>query len=197
MKTASKVIAAVLIFLLLAGIIGVVFAFTNGGNEEFKTFYIERDGKKILASETSDVFYTESSVTYSVHYTFDVGTMDRRDYIVKILPNEEQSFDYMVDGERTAWKSLGEKAALPFRIDKGENGFTVTSLVGFDGGMKNALELIHPGKRVELPEDFDTEKPYFTLYVASYNEAVRFYIRFSLQSPKGPIVRLDKTEIIF
>ncbi len=197
MKTATKVIAAVLIFLLLAGIIGIVLAFTNGGNEDFKTFYIEKDGKNILASETSDVVYAGTPVTYKVHYTFDVGKTEKRDYIVKILPNEKQDFDYTVDGKHTSWKELGEKAGLPFRIDKGEDSFTVTCLTGVENVMLDALDLIHPGKEIKLPEGFDGEKPYFTLYVASYNESVKFYIRFSLQSPTGPTVHLDRTEIIF
>lgn len=197
MKKVSKVIAAVLIFLLLVGIIGIVLVFTNGGNEDFKTFYLEKDGEKIFASETADVFYAGSSVTYTVHYTFDAGSKEKRDYIVKILPNEKQNFDYTVDGERTSWKGLGEQASLPFRIDKGEDSFTVTCLTDFENGMKDALELIHPGKDIELPEGFDGERPYFTLYVASYNEAVKFYIRFSFRAPVGPVVHLDRTEIIF
>ena len=40
-QTAAKVIGIVLVLLLLAGIVAVIYRFTNGFNEDFKTFYVE------------------------------------------------------------------------------------------------------------------------------------------------------------
>lgn len=43
-QTAAKVIGVILVLLLLAGIVAVIYRFTNGFNEDFKTFYVEYDG---------------------------------------------------------------------------------------------------------------------------------------------------------
>ena len=43
MKTA-KVITGVIIVLIAALAVGLIFKFTNGFNEEFKTFYLEQNG---------------------------------------------------------------------------------------------------------------------------------------------------------
>ena len=47
-QTAAKVIGVILVLLLLAGIVAVIYRFTNGFNEDFKTFYVEYDGEQIL-----------------------------------------------------------------------------------------------------------------------------------------------------
>ena len=39
-QTAAKVIGVILVLLLLAGIVAVIYRFTNGFNEDFKTFYV-------------------------------------------------------------------------------------------------------------------------------------------------------------
>ena len=45
-QTAAKVIGVILVLALLAGIVAVIYRFTNGFNEDFKTFYVEHDGKQ-------------------------------------------------------------------------------------------------------------------------------------------------------
>ena len=45
-KTIAKIIAYVLIALALVATVGLIYKFTNGFNEDFKTFYVEYDGKK-------------------------------------------------------------------------------------------------------------------------------------------------------
>ncbi len=72
MKTA-KVITGVIIVLIAALAVGLIFKFTNGFNEEFKTFYLEQDGKQILTSETERSFLRGERYRYEVKYTFDSG----------------------------------------------------------------------------------------------------------------------------
>ena len=48
MKTVAKIIAYVAIALVVVLGVGLVYKFTNGFNEDFKTFYIEYGGKQIL-----------------------------------------------------------------------------------------------------------------------------------------------------
>ena len=51
-QTAAKVIGVILVLLLLAGIVAVIYRFTNGFNEDFKTFYVEYDGEQILTADS-------------------------------------------------------------------------------------------------------------------------------------------------
>lgn len=190
MKTVVKILCWVLAVVLFAGGIAVILAFTNGGNEEFKTFYIERNGEKILASETEDVFDAGETVEYRVKYTFDVGQETKRDYIVKVIPNEAEGFAYTVDGVSMTWKRAGALSGAensPFEVVKKEDSFTLSCNVDFRDGMYDVLRMLYPNKLIYAEGAFDP-KPYFTLYVASYNEAVRFYIHFALVPAESPPV---------
>lgn len=51
-QTAAKVIGVILVLALLAGIVAVIYRFTNGFNEDFKTFYVEYDGEQILTADS-------------------------------------------------------------------------------------------------------------------------------------------------
>ena len=52
MKTIAKIIAYVLIALVLVAAVGLIYKFTNGFNEDFKTFYVEYAGKQILTADS-------------------------------------------------------------------------------------------------------------------------------------------------
>lgn len=191
MKTVVKIICWVLAVALLAGVIAVILAFTNGGNEEFKTFYIERNGEKILASKTEDVFDAAETVEYRVKYTFDVGQETKRDYIVKVIPNEAEDFAYTVDGVNKTWRRAGElsgEGSTLFWLVKEADHFSLFFGTDYANGMEDVMSMLYPGKTVVLPSGFDDVKPYFTLYVASYNESVKFYVNFALQFVESPPV---------
>ena len=49
-KTASKVIAGILIVLVLVAVIGVIVKFTGGLTSDFKTFYVSVDGKDVMTA---------------------------------------------------------------------------------------------------------------------------------------------------
>lgn len=51
-QKAAKVIGVILVLLSLAGIIAIIYRFTNGFNEDFKTFYVEYDGEQILTADS-------------------------------------------------------------------------------------------------------------------------------------------------
>ena len=96
MKTA-KVITGVIIVLIAALAVGLIFKFTNGFNEEFKTFYLEQDGKQILTSETERSFLRGESYRYEVKYTFDSGKSESKGYNVKVVPNVKFNLTFNAD----------------------------------------------------------------------------------------------------
>ncbi len=98
-QLAAKVIGIILVLLLVAGLVAVIYKFTNGFNEDFKTFYVEYEGKQILAQNSELALEPGKTYRFDVKYTFDTQQSETKDYIVEIVPNAEQDFEYLVDGE--------------------------------------------------------------------------------------------------
>lgn len=98
MRTFAKVLGYALVALLLVGAIGLIYKFTNGFNEDFKTFYVECDGKQILTTDNKMTFVGGNVYKFDVKYTFEKNDGQAKDYSVKIVPNVENDFEccYMI-----------------------------------------------------------------------------------------------------
>lgn len=70
-QVAAKVIGIILVLALLAGLVAVIYKFTNGFNEDFKTFYVEHEGKQFLSAQ-NDLVLEDAGV-----HRFDVKYGDR------------------------------------------------------------------------------------------------------------------------
>ena len=103
----------------------VIYRFTNGFNEEFKTFYVEYDGKQILTSDSELILEPGEANRFDVEYTFDTEQSETKDYTVEIVPNAEQHFQYPVDGEPHLFARLGDLSAA-FDLNKEETYFEIT-----------------------------------------------------------------------
>ena len=110
-QTAAKVIGIVLVLLLLAGIVAVIYRFTNGFNEDFKSFYVEHDGEQILSADSKMSFKAGETYRFDVKYTFDTDKSETKDYSVTIVPNAEKDFEYTVDGEPYLYSKAGYLSA--------------------------------------------------------------------------------------
>lgn len=183
MKRAVSFIVCVVLLLVLGAGIFFLYRYTNGFNEDFKTFYIEQDGKKILSSKSSTVFEPGSEVRFDVGYTFDGPKSEARDYSVKILPNPEEDFDFTADELYYSWR-MAEGLEECFSLDKKENYFTLT--IPRNSGKELLAECLRkcfPGS-VDLSEAFpgsvDPDAPFFLLRVSSYNGTVTYDVAFSV-----------------
>lgn len=192
--TVVKVVSAILILLLLAGIIAIVFRFTNGFTDGFKTFYAEYQGK-VLATTDKVELLKGKTAEFAVKYTFDSEKDEAREYSVEIISNsgKDTAFDYTVDGTRLSY-SQGLNFSTAFDLKKGERGFSITA----PQTMKTLLEKVYAGKKVSLDKEPDMGKDaYFKILVAPYNE--KGTITLSLLIVNGAIggVELDKDSIVF
>ena len=191
-QLAAKIIGIILVLLLVAGLVAVIYKFTNGFNEDFKTFYVEYEGKQIL-SENSEVTFTEGKThRFDVKYTFDTGQTEARDYSVEIVPNAEQDFEYTVDGETYLYSKAGELSAA-FSLKKQKSYFEIT--LREDMTIQSVLETVHPGQQVEVPENAADLFPY-VLCISSYNGNVSYRIAFDLGTDVTGIT-LDPPSIVF
>lgn len=193
-KTIAKVIGYILVALLLAGVIGLVYRFTNGFNEDFKTFYVECDGKQILKEDTQMSLYTERTYRFDVKYTFDTSKSEPKGYNVKIVPHVEKDFDFTVDGEWYLYSKVGDLTPA-FDLSKGDTYFELTTTS--ETSIQEVLSKCYPGKEVVVPDIAEESNPYpYTLVVSSYNDSVKYNIHLSI-GVEVTGVELDQTHIIF
>ena len=191
---AAKIIGIILVLLLVAGLVAVIYKFTNGFNEDFKTFYVEHEGKQIL-SENSEMTFTEGKThRFDVKYTFDTGQAEARDYSVEIVPNAEQDFEYTVDGETYLYSKAGDLSAA-FSLKKQKSYFEI--MLREDMTVQSVLETVHSGQQVEVPETASNGNPFpYALIVSSYNGNVSYRIAFDLGTDVTGIT-LDPPSIVF
>ena len=193
-QTAAKVIGVILVLALLAGLVAVLYKFTNGFNEDFKTFYVEHNGEQILTTDSELVFEPGKTNRFDVKYTFDTGQSETKDYSVEIVPNVEKDFEYTVDGETYLYSKAGDLSAA-FALNKQDSYFAIT--LREDMTLQSVLEAIHPGQQVEVPENASDGNPFpYALIISSYNGNVSYRIAFNLGADVTGIT-LEPSQIIF
>ena len=193
-QLAAKVIGIILVLLLVAGSVAVIYRFTNGFNEDFKTFYVEHEGKQILMQDSKTALDAGSTYRFDVKYTFDTQQSETKDYTVEIVPNAEQDFEYTVDGETYLYSKAGDLSAA-FGLNKQATYFEITTMDGMT--LQSVLERCHTGQTVEVPADAEKGNAYpYQLIVSSYNGSVSYRIAFSVGMDVTGIT-LDPSQIIF
>lgn len=193
-QVAAKVIGIILVLALLAGLVTVIYKFTNGFNEDFKTFYVEHEGKQFLSAQNDLVLEDAGVHRFDVKYTFDTEQSETKDYAVEIVSNAEQDFEYLVDGEPHLFSRVGDLSAA-FGLNKQATYFEITTADGMT--LQSVLERCHAGQTVEVPADAEKGNAYpFQLIVTSYNGSVSYRIAFSVGMTVTGIT-LDPPSIVF
>ena len=190
MQSKGQEVAKVIGIILVA----VIYKFTNGFNEDFKTFYVEHEGKQILAQNSELALEPGKTYCFDVKYTFDTQQSETKDYTVEIVPNAEQDFEYLVDGEPYLYSKAGDLSSA-FSLKKQATHFEIT--LREDMTIQSALATVYPGQQVEVPETAADENPFpYALIVSSYNGNVSYRIAFNLGADVTGIT-LDPSQIIF
>ena len=195
-STVGKVITYILLILAVAGIVGFFAFFTNGFTEEFKSFYIEQDGKPVLNTNTSTNMDFGKTYSFNVKYVFDGMTdSENKGYFVKIVPNTNTNtdFSFTADGEEISFSSISELTSA-FTINRQTDSFTLTIPDKFS--MADVLGKIYKDCEIILPEDFDESEYWYRLEVSSYNGDITYNISFRLGADVQSI-ELDYSQIIF
>ena len=197
--TAKNVITLALAILILFGLVAgiwVCYKYTNGFNEDFKTFYLEYEGEKIMQGKSELTFSQGSEVEFGVKYTFDFGD-EARDYGVKIMPNEEESFKYTAGSRSLTWRASAETEDLSkiFGLKKEASSFTLT--IPADMTIKTVLEAAYAGQAVTVDAAALKNKPLYRLEVSSYNGESVFVVNFSIGELPNVSLELDNYHIVF
>lgn len=194
-KTVAKIIGYTVAALLLIAIVVLIYRFTNGFNEDFKTFYIEYDGKQILAADSKMTFENGKTYLFSVKYTFDTANAEPKDYSVKIVPHIEQDFDYTVDDEQYRFSKVGELTSC-FALTKSDTSFKLEMPEKLT--LQNVLSNLHGGKAISLSAEAEEKNPFpYCLVISSYNGKITYNINFNVTGKNVTGVKLNPPEIIF
>ena len=185
--TAGKIISLAVVLLLIIAAVGFAAYFSNGFTSEFKTFYVECNGEKILNDKDYYEMSANEEYCFDVKYLFDVGSKENKlGYHVKILPHttKETNFDFTADGKTYNYGAEGELTKA-FEIEQADEDFTV----------KGVLETLYPNKTIIVPE-LKSKTPYFALVVSSEDYSAEITIAFvSVVAVTG--VTLDPDHIVF
>ena len=187
----SKVLTYILIFLVVAGVLGFVAYFTNGFTGEFKEFYVNVDGKNVLAEEKGVMLAADAPLTANVKYTFGAVSKDISGYHLAVLPATD--FDFTVNGEPHKFADEKDLSA-GFEIIEGEEEFKLTP----KGSLVEILQAVYPDAEIEvdkskIPLDVDL----FKVIVYSQDKTASIVIGCRLKDPFMEGVRLDKEVITF
>lgn len=180
MRTFAKVLGYGLILLFLVAALGFAYKYTNGFNEELKTFYIEYDGKQILTTESKLTLKKDAVHRFNVKYTFDKDDAKPKGYKVKIVPNMSRDFDFTVDGEKYIFSKVGELTAV-FGAVKNETYFEL--YIPESLSFKEVLRKAYNGSTVSVSSDAEANNPYpFKLQISSYNGSITYNIDFTFNA---------------
>ncbi len=184
MRTFAKIIGYGLVLLLIVAAIGFAYKFTNGFNEDLKTFYVEYGGKQILTTESKMTLKSGSVHRFNVKYTFDKDDAEPKDYKVKIVPNVTRDFDFMVDGEKHIFSKVGDLTAV-FAPVKSQTYFELT--IPETLSLREVIKKAYNGTGASVPNDAEKNNPYpYTLVISSYNDKVTYNIDFTFSAEGTP-----------
>ena len=191
MKSASKIIAYVLIVLSLVGVLGTIAKFTSGFTSDFKTFYVTVDGKDIMTTANNYTLTHRDTMKVDVKYTFSSNEVNVSGYSVKVIPNviEGKDFDFEADGLIHSYHNV-ENLTKGFIIEESKSTFTITP----KGDLTEILKAVYPDSEIADC----TDKMYnnmFSLVITSYNGESSVIINFTVIEEAEKIV-LDKENCI-
>ena len=184
-----KIVAYIAIILVFVLGVGFLAYFTGGFTSEFKTFYVEIDGKEIMTNASGYEMNVNEPLTVNVKYTL---TDEAQGYSVKVIPNaiEGKDFDFKLDEDVYSYQA--EKDLTDgFIIERSESSFTIKP----KGGITEILQAIYPDNVVEDCRQYAYENM-FTLVVYSYDGNSSVTINFTCPE-KLTGIELDKEVIVF
>ena len=189
---AAKILTYCVLVLLFVAVCGFIFYYTGGFTCDFKTFYVNIDGKDILTSADGYKLSADMPLQVNVKYTFGALNKNVSGYSVKVVPNaiEGKDFDFTVGWQTHSYQSETDLTA-GFDIAQEENSFTITP----KGGINKILAAMYPDGEIDDCRNKTYENMYL-LVVTSYNGAASVKIAFSIDEPLYDII-LDKGEIVF
>ena len=181
-KRKGNVILGLLSVLIVCFVVGVVIKFTNGFNEDFKTFYLKYGDKDIVTYDNKMDFYFTEEYRFDVKYFVEPKD---NSFFIDVKPNVDSNFSFTVDGAAKKWINVNLNNLSCFKIDKQENYFVLSF-----GSPFTVLDLLKEATgydNVVIEETLPSTYLY-TLEVSNFNGSIKYTIYFSF---KQSLAELD------
>lgn len=180
------------VVLVVIAVFGLIAYYTNGFTDDFKSFYVECDGRQILSTANGYEIGPNAPLNVSVNYTFGAVKKDIGGYSVKVIPNADEAngFDFTADGQVYSFAAEND-LTKGFDIESRADSFTIKP----KGGITDILQAVYPDKIIEDC----AEKSYrdmYALIVTSYNGKASVKICFTV-TESFTRVTLDRDTIVF
>ena len=174
----STILSSFIILLLVVGVVGFLFIFTENFTTPLKNFYVTCGNDDFISDRENFDIVVGKEYKFEITTNIDLGTGKK--YIVSVVPNETSAttFSYDVDGTQ---KNFADTDTLTkgFSIATYDNYFLFTSL--YD--LQTILELYNPMQSVSnVPTAIDSGLPYFKLVIQSADLSETININFNLIS---------------
>lgn len=178
MKKAIVIIVYLLVLVALISVLAGVIIHTNVFTTDFKVFYVTIDGTKVIDRASGFKVDNSKPLEVQVRYIFDKLVGETRGYSVKILPADNVTFNFTVDGEIHSFQDETDLSA-GFKIDLREKDFSITS----KGCVRQILSCVYPEMTVAVPEGMAcSEDELFKFVVTSYNGKDSVEVTFGVSS---------------
>ena len=185
-----SVLTAILVIAVIVSVGSFLYKFTNGFNEELKTFYVTINDKKVISSANGYTVSPKSGLTVKVKYIIKAPESTDKQYSLKITSNydKENNFDFTVDGKIYSF-GTGEDYTAGFDITYGNDYFILKP----KGYINDVLGAVYTDKQLSdcTNKEFDDM---FTLTVYSYNGESSVTVSFTIKHIVTGI-SLDKEEV--
>ena len=197
MKTIKSICLALIWVAIVALIVGVIVylsKMTNGFQEDFKTFYLQYEGKTITAQESKISIKPNSDNQFDIKYAMGFSVSDTSDntYTVEVIPNDDyDDLVYTVDGEENSFGDIEDFSDI-FKVERSDKYFIVKTPK--DATLLSVLSAKYPEQTVEVSDELaKANNYYYTLRVSSYSGNTVFNINFNF----ALTINLDKDGIVF
>ena len=127
--------------MVLISVVGCIAYFTSGLTSDFKTFYVENEGEKILNSSNGLKMTKSQPMDIDVKYTFSPINKKVSGYSVKVVPNvvEGKDFDIILDGLPYSFQAESDMTK-GFDIVQNKDSFTIKP----KGDINEILQAVYP-----------------------------------------------------
>lgn len=171
----STLLSSFLILILVVGVVGFLFIFTNNFSTDVKTFYIKQENDLIISDREN------YEITVGKEYKFEITTIlgDTENFEISVVPNtnvNESLFEFIVNGayHQFAYENDITKG---FDMKAYENYFTFSA----NKDLGEILQMNYPNKTIsKCPTAFNTNIPYFRLVVKNIDTQETININFSI-----------------
>lgn len=174
----STILSSIFILLLVVGVVGFLFIFTENFTTPLKNFYVTCGNDDFISDRENFDIVVGKEYKFEITTNIDLGT--GKSYVVSVVPNNTlaTNFEFQLNGETREFASI-ESLSKGFVITAYDNYFVFTA----NNDLPDILELCFADAEISgCPTTIDTERPFYKLVIQSADKSETININFNLKS---------------